>query len=258
MDRQKLLFVVAALAFFISIAGAQSQATAAVDGCTLAQKLSGQCPEVSGTVNGDGVDIRGTLNLPGTGTGGSSGGGGRGGPVVIPPPPPPLRDGYTVTAPITLSDLVNFKPVAGVDHMEPNGWMVVGLDTNFYATVDTAVQTGPLLSLPASVRFTAERYRWAYGDGTTATRSTRGASWAAAGVGEFDRTATSHVYRRAGAYSIELTIDFSAEYQYAGAPWIPIAGTIPVASNRLVATAGDANTVLVGHDCSQHPSGPGC
>lgn len=231
---------------------------AAASPCNAGDLRDGSCvPSASGTVNGDGVDIRGTVTVPGTG--GSSSGGGRGGtPVIPPPPPPPLRDGYTVTAPITLSDLVNFTPVAGVDHMEPNGWMVVGLDTNFYATVDAAVQTGPLLALPASVRFTAERYRWTYGDGTTATRSTRGASWASAGVGEFDHTATSHVYRSAGTYSIDLTIDFSAEYQYAGAPWIAIAGTIPVAANRLVATAGDANTVLVGHDCTQHPSGPGC
>ena len=142
--------------------------------------------------------------------------------------------------------------------MEPDGWMVVGLDTNFYATVESGIQTGLLLDLPASVRFTAERYRWSYGDGGSATRSTRGSSWAASGVGEFDHTATSHVYRMAGTYSIDLTIDYSAEYQYAGGPWVSILGTIPVATNRLAAAAGAANTVLVGHDCAQHPSGPGC
>ena len=222
------------------------------------------CPTSTGTVNGDGVDISGSVNIPGSSdsTGDGRGGGrgdGRGGTIATPPsPPPPLRDGYSVTAPITLADLVNFTPVAGVDHMEPNGWMVVGLDTNFFATVESGVQTGPLLNLPASVRFTAERYRWSYGDGTSATRSARGSSWAASGKQEFDRTATSHIYRTAGTYSIDLTIDFSAEYQYAGGPWIPISGTIPVPANRLIATAGDANTVLVGRDCAQRPSGPGC
>ena len=220
------------------------------------------CPTSTGTTNGDAVDIRGSIDIPGsTGPTGSNGdvrGSGRGGNVVTTPPPPPLRDGYTVTAPITIADLVNFTPVAGVDHMEPNGWMVVGLDTNFFATVESGEHTGLLLNLPASVRFTAERYRWSYGDGTSAIRSTRGASWAASGVQEFDRTVTSHVYRTAGTFSIELAIDFSAEYQYAGGPWIPISGTIPVATNRLVATAGDATTVLVGRDCAQRPSGPGC
>jgi len=228
--------------------------------CSSYDSITTGCPTSTGTVNGDGVDIRGSVNIPGS-SGSNSGvrGGGRGGNAVTPPPPPlPLRDGYSVTAPITLADLVNFRPIAGMDHMEPNGWMVVGLDTNFFATVESGVQTGLLLNLPASVRFTAERYRWSYGDGTSATRTTRGASWAASGVQEFDRTATSHVYRTAGAYSIDLAIDFSAAYQYAGGPWIPISGTIPVAANRLVAAAGDANTVLVGRDCAQRPSGPGC
>jgi hypothetical protein len=246
------LFVVATL-----LAVLPTDLAAAADSvCSSYDSKTTGCPSSSGTVNGDGVDIRGSVDVPGTSGSGSSGGGGS--VVIPPPPPPPLRDGYTVTAPITLADLVNFKPVAGIDHMEPNGWMVVGLDTNFYATVEPGVQTGLLLALPASVRFTAERYRWSYGDGTSATRSTRGSSWAASGVGEFDHTATSHVYRAAGAYSIDLAIDFSAEYQYAGGPWIAISGTIPVAANRLVAAAGDANTVLVGHDCTQHPSGPGC
>ena len=172
--------------------------------------------------------------------------------------PPPLRDGYSITEPITLADLVNFTPVAGINHMEPDGWMVVGLNTNFYATVESGVQTGLLLDLPASVRFTAEWYRWSYGDGGSTTRSTRGSSWEASGVGEFDRTTTSHVFRTAGTYFIDLAIDYRAEYQYAGGPWVSIAGTIPVAANRLVASAGAANTVLVGHDCAEHPSGPGC
>ena len=231
--------------------------------CDAADVRIGGCPSSSGTINGDGVDIRGSVSVPGSAGNSNSntdangnGGGSRGGAGT--PPPPPLRDGYTITAPITLADLVNFTPVAGIDHMEPDGWMVVGLNTNFYVTVESGVQTGLLLDLPASVRFTAERYRWSYGDGGSATRSTRGSSWEASGVGEFDRTATSHVYRTAGTYSIDLAIDYRAEYQYAGGPWVSISGTVPVAANRLVAAAGAANTVLVGHDCAQHPSGPGC
>ena len=33
--------------------------------------------------------------------------------------------------------------------MEPNGWMVVGLDTNFFATIESGEHTGLLLNLPA-------------------------------------------------------------------------------------------------------------
>ncbi|HAM26287.1 MAG TPA: hypothetical protein DCP11_06135 [Microbacteriaceae bacterium] len=163
-----------------------------------------------------------------------------------------------MTAPVTLRDLVNFRPVSGVDHMEPNGWMVVGLDTNFYAVTSVQVQQGQLLAQEASVRFTAARYHWSYGDGSGRSTTTSGAPWAAQGAAEFDATATSHVYRAAGTYSIELTIDFTAEYRYAGGSWTPIAGSIPVQANRLIAAAGDAKTVLVGRDCSANPSGPGC
>ena len=263
MVRRKLLQFLGLLLVLTMGLGNPAAAGAAESSCTPAQKLASDCPEVSGTVNGDGVDIRGSVNVPGSadskGNANSNGnGGGSGGGGAVTPPPPPLRDGYSITAPITLADLVNFTPVAGIDHMEPDGWMVVGLNTNFYATVESGVQTGLLLDLPASVRFTAERYRWSYGDGGSATRSTRGSSWEASGVGEFDRTTTSHIFRAAGTYFIDLTIDYRAEYQYAGGPWVSISGTIPVAANRLVGAAGGANTVLVGYDCAQHPSGPGC
>ncbi len=168
------------------------------------------------------------------------------------------RDYYTVTSPVKISDLINFRPAPGVDHMEPSGWMIVGLDTNFYVTVQSQVQTGLLLGQQASVRFTPFRYHWRYGDGTAASLATRGATWAALGIREFDPTPTSHVYARPGGYDIDLTIDFSAEYRYAGGDWMPVVGSLPVPANRLHATAGEAKTVLVERDCTVHPGGPGC
>ncbi|MBC7589829.1 MAG: hypothetical protein H7226_02140, partial [Salinibacterium sp.] len=36
--------------------------------------------------------------------------------------------------PITLADIASFRPASGVAAMEPNGWMVVGLDTNFFGS----------------------------------------------------------------------------------------------------------------------------
>ncbi len=172
--------------------------------------------------------------------------------------PPPIRDGYTVTGPLTLSDLASFTPTPGTDHMQPNGWSVVGVSTNFYAVVSTQVQDGELLGKPASVRFTPKAFRWDYGDGISATRSTKGATWLAQGITEFDPTPTSHIYRAKGSYTITLTIDFGAEYRYAGGDWVAVAGTLPVPANPLTTTAGDAKTVLVSKDCLANPSGPGC
>src|SRR5690554_4792085 len=232
-------------------------------GCSIAESYAGTCPTVGGEIVDGGVELGAETTVPGNGAGSSSGGtgGGAGSSDSTAPPvdPPRLapRD-YTVTGPVTLSDLVNFRPAPGLDSMEPDGWMIVGLDTNFYATAPVQVQDGLLLGEPAQVRFTPVRYHWTYGDGATRSASTPGATWAAHGVNEFDPTPTSHVYTASGTYYIDLTIDFAAEYRWAGSSWTSIAGTIPVPANRLVASAGGAKTVLVEHECTLNPRGPGC
>jgi hypothetical protein len=228
-------------------------------GCAQIDLVTGICPlpTVEAQAGDDGVTLRGSQERPGSGHHGFDVPGG----VVTPPPVDPylvVRDGYTVTEPVRLSDLVNFRPASGVSHMEPNGWMIVGLDANFYASSSTQVQTGELLGQPATVRFTPATYRWNYGDGTGATLRTSGTSWAEQGKTEFEPTPTSHIYRAAGSYTVDLTINFAAEYRYTGAEWIPIAGTVPVAANRLTVTVGSAKTVLVNQDCSAAPAGPGC
>lgn len=240
--------------------------SAAYAECSLVEIASGNCT-VDAVITGPEVTLDGAIITPGAP--GSD-------PGTTDPnnaPADPLADciyllanrclkagpGRTVPVqPITLADIASFRPDPGVDQMEPNGWMIVGLDTNFYSVVDTQVKNGTLLGLPASVRFTPVGWHWTYGDGESASLATGGRTWAAQGIHEFDPTPTSHIYRQPGTYYIDLTIDFSAEYTVAGIPWTPIAGTLPVPANRLVATAGDAKTVLVERECTVNPSGPGC
>ncbi len=90
------------------------------------------------------------------------------------------------------------------------------------------------------------------------TRTTKGDTWQALGLREFDRTATSHIYRSPGTYYIDLDITFTAEWRHAGGPWIPVVGSLRVPANRLVAVAGNAKTVLVDRECTANPAGPGC
>jgi PKD repeat protein len=174
------------------------------------------------------------------------------------------REPFTVTftgvdtPPITLSDIESFRPETGVTAMEPNGWIVVGMNTNFYSTAVTHEVAGSLLGFAASVRFTPEAWQWGYGDGAVATTSTPGASWAALGLVEFDATSTSHVFTTPGSFAISLAIRFRAEYRFAGSEWVPIAGTLTVPSGALNATAGDAATVLVSRDCVVDPADIGC
>jgi hypothetical protein len=160
--------------------------------------------------------------------------------------------------PVTLADIATFRPTPGTDHMEPDGWAVAGLDTNFYAVAAPQVVPGTLLGRPAEVRFTAVGYHWEYGDGTAAARATPGATWDRLRLPEFDPTPTSHVYAVLGDYTIHLRIDYRAAYRFDSPDFVPIDGTITLPANDLRITVGDAKTVLVNHDCAADPHGPGC
>ncbi|WP_168627970.1 hypothetical protein [Cryobacterium sp. BB307] len=256
------LLIAALVAFPSGLAGVAPD-------CTSTDWLIGECPYISAGIEGDGVVVRGEQNSPGNSSGGSgtgtpgtnsvNGQGTGSGTGTTTCGFAVCRDNYTATAPVTLADLVNFRPTPGTDSMQPNGWMVVGLHTNFYAQASVQVQSGQLLGQAATVRFTPVRYHWTYGDGSARSTATPGATWQAQGLGEFEPTATSHSYRSPGTYVIDLTIDFAAEYHYgASTQWVPIAGVLPVPANRLVAVAGHAKTVLVEHHCAANPSGPGC
>jgi hypothetical protein len=233
--------------------------TAQADDCNTSDWVTGNCPEISVGNDGREVTIGGEVELPGKGSGGP-GPGGETSPDPAPPGPTVDRPDYTVTLPVTLSDLARFRPDPGTDHMQPDGWTIVGLSTNFYARAAQQVKTGTLLDEPASVRFTPVRYAWTYGDGGTRTTSTAGGTWSALGLHEFDATPTSHVYRAPGTYYIDLTIGFAPEYRFAsGTDWIPVAGLVWVPANRLVVVAAaGAKTVLVQDECTINPFGPGC
>jgi hypothetical protein len=244
-------------------------ASAAESTCTYAETQLGVCANV----NDDEVRLDGTDSTPGVP-------GNPDGPprVTSGPTPPRVQDpdclrpqpnrpawcyeadepGEPGTPPITISDIATFVPTPGRQQMEPDGWAVAGLETNFYAITGAHVVNGTLLGRPADVRFTPTAYRWAYGDGTSATKHTKGGTWAALGIAEFERTPTSHVYEQIGDYTITLDIVFAAEYRFDGGSWVPVIGTLTLPANDLHIRVGTAKTVLVEHDCLANPSGPGC
>ena len=267
--------MVVALALVLAVVAAPSSATAdplSGEDCRLYETCQ---TAVDGSLTDDSAVLTGTQNGPGgRDTSGSSSTGSSTNTNTntnTPAPPPPSCEflgtveldtcrALSVTSlPVpTLSDIAAFRPTPGVDHMEPDGWFVVGLDANFYATGGSSVVEGELFDNEAWVRFTPIRWQWFYGDGSSALKSSRGATWAAQGIAEFDPTPTSHVYDLPGTYYIDLTIGYRAEYSYNGSSWAPIVGTLWLPANRLVATVGTAKTVLVERDCVARPSGPGC
>lgn len=251
----------------------------AVPAPALGAQTSGECSDIErqlgicSSVDGDQVELRGEeLGSGSPNEAGSPGGGaGDGPPPNLQDPnclrPQPNRPAscFQATEPgepgiptITIRDIATFVPTPGRQQMEPDGWAVAGLDTNFYAITGSHVVSGTLLGRPADVRFTPTAYRWAYGDGTSATKNTKGGTWAALGIAEFEPTPTSHVYERVGDYTITLSITFAAEYRFNGGPWRPVVGTITLPANDLHIRVGTAKTVLVEHDCLANPSGPGC
>jgi hypothetical protein len=255
------------LSALVALSPTASLAAHSGEGC------NGAVAVVTGCVNGDSVDLVG--NESDSGSQGTSGrpiaGTGNSPPPNIQDPacvrPQPNRPAscYQADEPgepgiptITIRDIVTFVPTPGRQQMEPDGWAVAGLDTNLYAITGTHVVNGTLLGRPAEVRFTPTSYRWAYGDGTSAVKNTKGATWAALGIAEFEPTPTSHVYERVGDYTITLSIVFAAEYRFDGGPWRPVVGTITLPANDLHIRVGTAKTVLVEHDCLADPSGPGC
>jgi hypothetical protein len=239
-----------------------------MDPCTGAGVFAG-CQNVDASVGADDVTLTGTATSPGAGgTGATTGSGHNTKPpadvcqIIVQtkclarmPRPNPTA---SAVQPVRLRDIASFRPAPGVQHMEPNGWVVPGLDANFFSVVDRQLVNGTLLGQPATVRFTPVRWRWNYGDGSAVIRTTKGATWAAQGLQDFDRTATSHVYDAEGEYVIRLTIDFRAEYRFGPNGFVPISGTINLPANDLHVTVTGAKTVLVEHDCVANPAGPGC
>lgn len=263
----------------LGIVLAPSAASSALQAaCSDALGVLGGCPNVGGSIDGDSAVLDGELTIggePGGPGGGSSSGvpGGGGGST---PPPMPCEEvfaglcygvgqgkpgeesGAEGIPPVTINDLAAFRPQNPRQSMQPDGWMIVGLPTNFIAHTQTHLVSGTLLGSPADVLFTPVSYRWRYGDGTAARLATAGALWQAQRLREFDATPTSHIYRQPGTFVIELDVEFTAAYRFADGDWRPLAGVIVVPANDLVARAGDAVTVLVDRDCTTAPRGPGC
>lgn len=240
--------------------------------CTAQEIQTTGCPNVSGGLgNGEAV-LDGSIGIPGSSGQGGSGSGGDGesaGPKTkcvyiyngrcrapnrghADPPAP------TDVAPVTLNDIASFRPTSGLNSMEPAGWTIVGLHTNFFASRATQVVDGELLGRPASVQFTPVLWTWDYGDGSSATLDAPGAPWAATGTREFDPTDTSHVYTAVGTYGVSLIVDVVAEYRFDAQAWVEIDGTLAVPANPLSVSVNEARTVLVAQECSRNPGGPGC
>lgn len=227
----------------------------AADVCSTIGQVTGTCS--TGSIAGDHVDV------------GAEAGAGTANGDIDPDAPPTTPDprlcgaetgcraGFDFTS-LTMSDLASFYPTKPGIASEPNGWAVVGLDTNFVSNAAAHAVSGRLLKLPASVRFTPTRFVWDYGDGYRRTTTTGGSTWKQLAVAEFTPTVTSHVYSTAGSYRVELAVAYTAQYRFDGAAWHDVPGTLTLRAPTETVVASGAATVLVQRDCRANPRGPGC
>jgi hypothetical protein len=171
-------------------------------------------------------------------------------PVAAPPPP--------AVSPVTLRDLANFTPEQPSLSLQPNGWTVIGVETNFIANTGQHVVGGRLFGALAEVRFTPQAFDWSYGDGSSASTSEQGAPWAQLGVKEFSRTATSHRYQSLGTFTPRVTVRFGVEYRVGGGAWIPVRGQVSADAPAETVFVQSADTVLVTGACTPGRPALGC
>lgn len=229
-------------------------------GCTQQDIAGGLCT-AQGTIVPDGADLSGNTTPRSPSTPDSSVPGAPSTPSQpqTPQPPPIEYDTATSSRPTpSLGDVAHFLTLRPRIRMEPDGWAVAGSPANFVAVSQQHTVAGALLGAAAEVRFTPVSYRWDFGDGSVASASRAGSTWAALGQRQFSDTSTSHRYAKRGGYRVSLTVTFTAEYRFAGGAWSRVPGTLGLESAPLDARVLSATTVLVAGDCLANPVAPGC
>lgn len=159
--------------------------------------------------------------------------------------------------PLTIEDLAQFAPDPVTTTAEPGNVGVVGMATNFVATVAAHTASGTLLDRPVTVRFTPVRVVFDHGDGTTATAPDGGRTWSALGQAPFTATSTSHAYTRRGTYTTSTTVDYTAEVDVGGG-WFPVSGELSVDGASRQIRIYEAATALVAWSCEERPAAVGC
>lgn len=247
-------------ALFVSPVGSISQAAA---GCDANLAAAGLCETTGTSVIVDGTKVTdGTDGTTDTSTD-------TGTDTPLPPCVMYLNDrcvDYVFQRPddttpgtptITITDLASFIPEPTTLAVEPGNAGIADMPANFLADASVHTQTGTLFGVPLTVRFTPIAYDYTYGDGTTATLTTPGRSWADLGQAQFTPTPTSHVYTDRGTYIADVDIRYTAEIDF-GLGWYPISGELTSDGPAQQIQIFEAHTALVAHTCTEKPTAPGC
>lgn len=158
---------------------------------------------------------------------------------------------------VTIADLARFAPAPTIASAEPGDIGIAGLPTNFVSAASAQTTTGALFGVPVTVRFTPVAYVYDYGDGSSATLTDPGRTWADLAQAQFTPTPTSHVYTRRGTYLAAVDVRYAAEVDL-GTGWQSVDGVLTADGPASEIRVLNAYTALVGRTCTERPDAPGC
>ena len=179
-------------------------------------------------------------------------------PWYCPQPDVPGTPAQPAVPDLELSDLQHFVPENPTIATQPAGWTVAGLPTNMLAGAHRHTVSGTVLGLPVEVAFTPVSYDWQYGDGNVGATTSAGASWRAAGVPEFSRTATSHVYVAPGTYTATVSAVYQVSYRFDGYGWNDVTGDVSASSGPATLVTARYDRALVSSSCARALGHAGC
>lgn len=238
-------------------------------GCSQGQRTAGTCIDI--TVGDDDITVERSEYDPGApGSSTSAGSGSRW-------EPPPIRleaelgsseceikiDGFCRRAapaknidqqvsstppslPRFASDLEGFRPARPEITVQPDGWTLPRLPTNFVARASTHRDRGEVLGWPVEVRFRPVVFHWDYGDGSGTSTREQGAAWGQLGKRQFDPTNTSHVYRAPGSYRVALLVEYEVEIRFEGDEFDSVEGTLTSRASDVVVDVLTVSPLVVG------------
>lgn len=158
---------------------------------------------------------------------------------------------------ITYADVQRFAPGTTSFTLEPSWWAIKGGHMNAYATATTQTIQGTIATIPVTITFVPAEYVWSWGDGTTLTTTSGGASWEALDLPDWSPTETSHVYESRGDVQVSLTVRYSATVTGQGRT-IPVTGLVAAPATSAPVRVVESHRALVAADCLVDPHGPGC
>ncbi|MCW3494592.1 hypothetical protein [Microbacterium sp. SSM24] len=159
---------------------------------------------------------------------------------------------------VTLADLASFRPATPRLTGQPAGFAIAGMPANLVAAASVQSIPGTVLDWEVTVRFTPVSFEFDHGDGTSAVYTTGGATWEQLGQPQLTPTATSHVFRDRGTYSVAVTVRYAASVNFGTGTWRPVPGYVTATSGGYAVRVLEARTALVDKTCIENPDGPGC